>query len=84
MGIRDVFRRYGEIQAADADWKWWIAPTFIALALIGGLFEASGRNPLFAIVLIGLLCAIVMPIRRRQLRRRVEERKARKLDDTDA
>ena len=70
MARRWTFR---EIQAADRDWPTWIVPGVVVLALLGGLFQWSGHNPWVALVGIGVIIAVALPIRRRQLRRRLEE-----------
>ena len=72
---------FKDIQAADKDWPKWLLPGVILLAVLGGVFEASGQNPVVAVVGLAIIAAIFIPIRLRQLDRRLAERKARKGDD---
>ena len=67
-----------QIQAIDnKDWPKWVVPGFIALVLVGAVFEWSRENPVVAVVGIAFVLAIVLPIRQRQLRRRIAEGEAR-------
>jgi Flp pilus assembly protein TadB len=64
--------RFNEIAAADVDWKVWVLPIILAVVLLGVLVEVTGHNPVVAVGVV-VLVAIVVPIRRRQLRRRLEQ-----------
>ena len=65
--------RFNEIAAADVDWKVWVLPIILAVVLLGVLVEVTGHNPVVAVGGFVVLVAIVVPIRRRQLRRRLEQ-----------
>jgi hypothetical protein len=62
---------FNEIAAADVDWKVWVLPAVIAVVLLGAQVEVTGHNPVVAVGGFIVLLAIVVPIRRRQLRRRL-------------
>jgi len=72
--------RFNEIAAADVDWKVWVLPIVLAVVVLGALVDVTGHNPAVAVGAFVVLVAIVVPIRRRQLRRRLAELERRKRD----
>jgi len=72
---------YRQIQAIDnKDWPKWVIPGFIALVLVGAGFEWSHESPVVAVVGIAVILAIMLPIRQRQLRRRMAECQVRQAE----
>jgi hypothetical protein len=76
---------FKELRFLDSiDWPRWAAIFFVVLVVFGGLFEASHQDPWFAVVGLLVLGAIFIPMRLRQLQRRIDEYEALRRSGTEA
>jgi Flp pilus assembly protein TadB len=69
-------RRWTYAQILKADWKdrpYWIVGGVVVLGLLGGVFQWAGHSPWVAVIGIIAILAVALPIRERQIRRRLEE-----------